>query len=124
MVTIRAKGGRVMSIGENIKAARKALKMSQDDLAEKTGANRVTISQYENNVYLPSVPALQRLAEALNTTPSKLTGEETDGKWEESERIRRDPNLRILFDSALNASPEHIRAAAALLKALEGVKDE
>lgn len=113
-----------MSIGENIKSARKALKMSQDDLAEKTGANRVTISQYENNVYLPSVPALQRLAEALNTTPSKLTGEETDGKWEESERIRRDPNLRILFDSALNASPEHIRAAAAMLKALEGVKDE
>lgn len=124
MVTIKAKGGSVMSIGENIKSARKALKMSQDDLAEKTGANRVTISQYENGVYLPSVPALQRLAEALNTTPSKLTGEETDGKWEESERIRRDPNLRILFDSALNASPEHIRAAAAMLKALEGVKDE
>lgn len=113
-----------MTIGENIKALRKALKMSQDDLAEKTGANRVTISQYENNVYLPSVPALQRLAEALNTTPAKLTGEETESKWEESERIRRDPNLRILFDSAMNASPEHIRAAAAMLKALEGVKDE
>lgn len=46
-----------MSIGENIKAARKALKMSQDDLAEKTGANRVTISQSE----------AQRLRESLTT---------------------------------------------------------
>ena len=113
-----------MSIGDNIKAARKALKMSQDELAEKTGANRVTISHYETGVYLPSVPALQRLAEALHTTPTKLTGEESDERSEESERIRRDPNLRILFDQALNATPEHIRAAAAMLQALEGAEDD
>lgn len=112
-----------MSIGDNIKNARKALGMSQDALAELTGNNRVTISHYENGVYLPSVPALQRLAEALHTTPTKLTGEESDERWEESERIRRDPNLRILFDQALKATPEHIRAAAAMLKAL-GNDDE
>lgn len=113
-----------MTIGENIKNARKMLGMSQDDLADAIGANRVTISQYETGKYFPSVPALQRLAEALQTTPTKLTGEESDDRWEESERIRRDPNLRILFDQALKATPEHIRAAAAMLKALEGVKDE
>ena len=64
-----------MAIGDNIKSARKALKMSQDELADATGANRVTISHYENGVYLPSVPALQRLADALGTTPAALTGE-------------------------------------------------
>lgn len=63
-----------MSIGENIKTARKALGLSQDDLAETIGANRVTISKYETGIYLPSVPALQRLADALNTTPAILTG--------------------------------------------------
>ena len=63
-----------MNIGDNIRNARKALKMSQDDLAAAIGANRVTISQYERGVYLPSVPALDRLAEALNMTPSQLTG--------------------------------------------------
>lgn len=70
-----------MSLANNIRAARKALKMSQDELAEAIGANRVTISRYETGSYLPSVPALQRLAEALKTTPSQLTGEtepETD----------------------------------------------
>ena len=66
----------MLGIGDNIRAARKALKMSQDDLAEATGANRVTISHYENGVYLPSVPALQKLADVLNTTPNALMGED------------------------------------------------
>lgn len=64
-----------MTIGERIKERRKNLNMSQDDLAEQIGANRVTISRYESGAYLPSIPALERLAKALNTTPAKLTGE-------------------------------------------------
>lgn len=64
-----------MTIGNRIKEFRKRLDMSQDELAEKIGANRVTISRYENDGYLPSIPALNRLAKALNTTPSELNGE-------------------------------------------------
>lgn len=63
-----------MNLSDNIRAARKKLKMSQDELAEAIGANRVTISRYETGSYLPSVPALERLAEALGMTPSQLTG--------------------------------------------------
>ena len=63
-----------MNLSDNIRAARKALKMSQDELADAIGANRVTISRYETGSYLPSVPALERLAEALHMTPSQLTG--------------------------------------------------
>lgn len=112
-----------MTMGERIRQLRKSLNMSQDELADLIGANRVTISKYETGSYLPSVPALERLASALHTTPSFLSGSLIDDKWEESERIRRDPNLRILFDQALKATPEHIRAAAAMLKAL-GNDDE
>lgn len=115
-----------MSIGENIKNARKMLGMSQDDLADAIGANRVTISHYEQGKYLPSVPALERLALALRTTPSKLTGttEAESERNEISELLRSDPNMRILFAQARNAKPEHIRAAAAMLKSLEGEKDD
>ena len=115
-----------MSIGSNIKEARKALGLSQDDLAEAIGANRVTISRYETDSYLPSVPALERLAIALRTTPSKLTGntEAESERNEISELLRSDPNMRILFAQARNAKPEHIRAAAAMLKSLEGEKDD
>lgn len=63
-----------MNIGKNIRERRKELKLSQDDLAFAIGANRVTISKYENGVYLPSVPALERLADALKTTPAALSG--------------------------------------------------
>ena len=113
-----------MGISDNIKNARKALGMSQDDLADAIGANRVTISRYETGSYFPSVPALERLAVALHTTVAQLTGTDTEDKWELTERIRRDPDLRILFNQAQTAKPEHIRAAAAMLKALEGKIDD
>ena len=113
-----------MPISENIRNARKALGMSQDDLAEAINANRVTISRYENGGYLPSVPALEKLAVALHTTVAQLTGAEQEDKWELTERIRRDLDLRILFNQAQTAKPEHIRAAAAMLKALEGKSDD
>jgi transcriptional regulator with XRE-family HTH domain len=63
-----------LTLGENIRAARKAMKMSQDELADAIGANRVTISQYERGVYLPSLPALDRLSDALHLSPAQLTG--------------------------------------------------
>ena len=115
-----------MSIGENIKQARKALGMSQDALADAIGANRVTISRYETGSYLPSVPALEKLAVALRTTTGKLTENENadSERMELSELLRRDPDLRILFAQARNAKPEHIRAAAAMLKSLEGDKND
>ena len=65
-----------MTIGERIRERRIALDMSQDELSELTGANRVTISQYEHGKFLPSVPALKRIADALGTTPAELSGEE------------------------------------------------
>lgn len=64
-----------MSVGENIKKARKAAHMSQDELADAIGANRVTISKYENDVYAPSVDGLLRLTKALKITIAELTGE-------------------------------------------------
>lgn len=77
-----------MTIGDRIKERRKALGMSQDELSELTGANRVTISQYENGKYLPSVTALQRIAEALGTTPAALTGEAVNAEVPQSKEAR------------------------------------
>lgn len=109
-----------MSIGDNIRRARKSLGMSQDDLAEAIGANRVTISKYESGRFLPSVPALERLAIALKTTTAKLSG--SSCRMDDNEDysfIQQDSNLQTLFDQAKRAKPEHIRAATAMLKSLE-----
>ena len=69
-----------MTIGERIKARRKALGMSADDLAVALGKNRATIYRYESN-YIEKMPTtvLEPLAKALHTTPAFLMG------WDESE---------------------------------------
>ena len=86
------------TIGDNLRIARKALKMSQDDLADAIGANRVTISKYENGIYLPSVPALERLADALNTTSAQLRGEAEEPKTEDVPKTREARIVSGLMD--------------------------
>lgn len=115
-------------IGERIRQLRRDAKLTQDELAERCGANRVTIANYELGKYQPSIEALERLADALGTSPDVITGraekeEEKDEAWAIRERLRRDPDYRVLFDVADKASPEHLRAAAAMLKALEPTDD-
>lgn len=64
-----------MRVGERIKARRKELGMSVDELAEKLGKNRATVYRYERND-IESLPAniLENLANALETTPEELMG--------------------------------------------------
>ena len=115
-------------IGERIKLRRKALGMNQDDLAELASLNRVTVAKYETGKFEPGAQALARIADALETSVDELLGRtspQIDAKTEDEamlfrERIRRDPNYRILFDAAANATPDHLRAAAAMLRALKG----
>lgn len=49
-----------------IKNARKRLGMTQNELAEKLGINRATLSKYENGQIDPTVSQLMKIADALN----------------------------------------------------------
>ena len=104
-----------MSLGERIKAARKALNLSQDDLAEAIGANRVTISKYENGKFLPSVTALEKLADVLQLSPSELTGRiETEGEA----LIPRTDEARILAKGIDKLPKEQREQALSVIKAM------
>lgn len=59
-------------LGTKIREYRKSLGMTATSLAEKVGVELATISKIENNKANPSMPTLYKIAEALNTTPSKL----------------------------------------------------
>lgn len=52
-------------IGEKIKHLRKTRKMSQEELGEKVGIKRSTISNYEIGRRTPHLKDLQKLAEAF-----------------------------------------------------------
>ena len=58
----------------------------------------------------------------LNDTGNTET--QDDDPYILRDRLRRDPNYRMMFAAAENAKPEHIRAAAAMLKSLEGENND
>ena len=103
-----------MGLSNNIRAARKALKMSQDELADAIGANRVTISRYETGSYLPSVSALEKLAQVLNTTPNALMGEDVNINTE----VPQTPEARIISGGIDKLPKEQREQALAVMRAV------
>jgi len=62
-----------MIIGYKIKEVRESLKMTQEELAEKSGVSRGTISALENGTaHVTTCKTLVSLAEALNTKVDDL----------------------------------------------------
>lgn len=64
------------SITERIKRARKAAKLTQEELAMKVNTTKGTISNYENGHSTPSNQMLVELSEVLNVTTDYLLGKD------------------------------------------------
>lgn len=63
-------------VGDNIKIARKARKLTLDQLAEKMGSSSGTLSHIENGSREPSLTMLNKIAEALDVElPLLLQGD-------------------------------------------------
>ena len=63
-----------MSIGETITRKRKALGMTQKELAEKLSVSFQAVSKWETDASHPDVELLTALAEVLGTTVDALVG--------------------------------------------------
>lgn len=59
----------------NIKQMRKAANLTQQQLADKCGINRVTIARIETDASNPSLDSLRAIARALNCTVDALLNE-------------------------------------------------
>ena len=59
-------------LSDTVTSRRKALKMTQAELAKRTGMNRSMLSKLESQEYTPSIPQLQALGEALGFEPTDL----------------------------------------------------
>ena len=59
-------------LADTVISCRKALKMTQTDLAKKAGMNRSMLSKLETQDYTPSIDQLQALAECLGFEPTEL----------------------------------------------------
>ncbi len=56
----------LVTIGERIRATRKGMKLTQGQIANRTGLSRSLISRIESGSAAPSVPSLFKIAVALN----------------------------------------------------------
>lgn len=63
-----------MNLGENIKARRQELKLSQEYVAERLGVSRQAVSKWETGQSEPTASNLIRLAEVFEISLSQLTG--------------------------------------------------
>lgn len=65
-------------IGEQIKTARKAKGISQEELAVRLGVVRQTVSKWENGMSVPDADVLIKIAELLDVPVSQLLGIEPE----------------------------------------------
>ena len=59
-------------VGQNLRRAREALGISQEDLADRAGLHRTYVSGVERGVRNPTVTVLEKLAKALKVKSSSL----------------------------------------------------
>lgn len=59
-------------VGQNLRRAREAVGISQEDLADRAGLHRTYVSGVERGVRNPTVTVLEKLAKALKVKSSSL----------------------------------------------------
>ena len=71
------------NFGERLKKLRKKAGLTQEELAEKAGVSNITISQWENGIYAPTMTRIKALAQALNVPESDLLNDPppVSGEW-------------------------------------------
>ena len=114
-----------------LKQAMNKINISAQELADKSGVSKASISQYVNGSHKPSNISAPKLAKVLmvnamwlmgfdiddeNKQPSYYMDPETAKKAQE---IFENKELSLLFDAARDASPEDIQTVHTMLLALK-----
>lgn len=114
-----------------LKEIRESKGISQRRAALDLNLSPQVYNRYENGQREPSNALLVAIADYFGVSVDDILGRKASEKeviedeaWAIRERLRRDPSYRMLFSAADSATPEHLRAAAAMLKALEPKKDD
>lgn len=67
----------MLNIGKRLKTIRLQRKMTQKELAEKSGVSRESIGNYERGDRIPTIEVINKIANAFNITVGELTGTRT-----------------------------------------------
>lgn len=118
-------------IGQRIKEARVAAKMTQAEVAEAMGVHQTTISQWETGLQSPKVTVLRRLAVVLNCGVYDLMADDPverlkavdlvfQDKMTEMKRIRIELGLPEVLAQLAEEAAELSQSALKLRRVLDG----
>lgn len=101
--------------------------MSQEELGNKLGLAKSTISMYESGTREPSLEILEAIADTFNVdmntlTDSKKSAEVSTELQEYLEELKNRSEMRMLFSLAKGATKEDVMQAVKIIEALK--KDE
>ena len=124
-------------IGRRIRDRRKALGITQEELAQKLGyKNKSTIAKIENGTNDIVQSKVVEFAKALDTTVAALMGWEDEDKQdptpvyylddearEMAEFMHKNPRYKVLFDAVRNVSAEDIDFVRQMIDRTTGNND-
>lgn len=96
-----------MTIGEKIKARRKELGMTTEELGRRIGVQRSAITKYEKDRVDLKSRQIQEIAKALDCSPVSLLSDH-DPDQDRLEALHQDPRLGMLFDRSRRMKPEDV----------------
>lgn len=114
-----------------LKQAMNKINISAQELADKSGVSKASISQYVNGSHKPSNISAPKLAKVLMVNAMWLMGFDIDDENKQSsyymdpetakkaQEIFENKELSLLFDAARDASPEDIQTVHTMLLALK-----
>ena len=82
-------------LGENIKTAREAAGLTQEELGAIVGVTGVTIMRYEKGLREPKKDMISKLAEALHVTKAALMGWAREPDELDNAVLKQNPDYRL-----------------------------
>ncbi|MEM9990064.1 MAG: helix-turn-helix transcriptional regulator, partial [Pseudomonadota bacterium] len=122
-----------LTIGQRIRAARKELTLSQEELADRLGVTQPTVANWESDAHNPRQLMLAKLSEALDVSLGWLAGGETIANLREKHPAagylsRATYHVPVLLPSSLSnidhIDPDFLLNAAADFITVSGRSDK
>lgn len=88
-----------MSLGENIKAARKKKGITQKELSEKIGKGFSTVQKYEIDVIVPPIGIINKIADVLEVPIEELLKNTNMLLYNEEERKKFENVMDLMVKS-------------------------
>ena len=110
-----------MSLGESIRNLRKQNNLSQEQLAEKLGVSRQSVSLWEKNATQPTIDSIITLSDIFGVTVDELLKSDTPVKTETTDELCAANNSDVIINEKLFSKRQVIIAILDIIVLAVGI---